>query len=209
MKTERKQKITAVAAHRQPDLAVVLENIHDAHNVGAVLRTCDSVGVQSVFLLNTEDIPLKNMVLGKRTSSGTRKWLDIRLFRDREACFAHLRKHYQFIFATHLAADAVSLYDLDLTRSMALVFGNEHSGISDETLRLCDGNFAIPQFGFAQSLNISVSCAVTLYEALRQRLRAGMYGPNTKLTDAQKQQLVDKFTEIHESRYKGRTPRQQ
>jgi tRNA (guanosine-2'-O-)-methyltransferase len=74
-----------------------------------------------------------------------------------------------------MSSDAVSLYDVDLTQPVALVFGNEHSGVSDEARALADGNFVIPQMGVVQSLNISVACAVSLYEALRQRQRAGLY----------------------------------
>jgi tRNA (guanosine-2'-O-)-methyltransferase len=79
------------------------------------------------------------------------------------------------IFATHLSSDAVSLYEMDLTVPVALIFGNEHSGVSEEMLPLTDGNFIIPQVGIIRSLNISVACAVTLYEAYRQKQAAGQY----------------------------------
>jgi tRNA (guanosine-2'-O-)-methyltransferase len=67
------------------------------------------------------------------------------------------------------------MHELDLTQKVALVFGNEHDGVSEETIALSDGNFIIPQVGIIQSLNISVACAVTLYEAFRQRKAAGQY----------------------------------
>jgi tRNA (guanosine-2'-O-)-methyltransferase len=90
-------------------------------------------------------------------------------------CFAALRKNYNKIFTTHLSSDAVSLYELDFTDSVALVFGNEHDGVSEETIAMSDGNFIIPQLGFIQSLNISVACAVSIYEAHRQKMAAGHY----------------------------------
>ncbi|MBK5273053.1 MAG: RNA methyltransferase, partial [Bacteroidia bacterium] len=89
-----------------------------------------------------------------------------------------------------LSTDAVSLHDVDLTRSIALVFGNEHSGVSDEIRSLADGNFIIPQVGIIRSLNISVACAVTLYEAFRQKTLAGHYD-NPKLADESFKQLLE------------------
>lgn len=74
-----------------------------------------------------------------------------------------------------MSSDAVSLYDLDLTQPVALVFGNEHHGVSAEARHGADGNFLIPQVGVVQSLNISVACAVSLYEAFRQRFARGLY----------------------------------
>ena len=74
-----------------------------------------------------------------------------------------------------MSSDAVSLYELDLSQSTALVFGNEHSGVSEEIKNLADGNFIIPQVGMIQSLNISVACAVSVYEAFRQKKLAGHY----------------------------------
>ena len=76
---------------------------------------------------------------------------------------------------THLSSDAVDLHAIDFTQSIALVFGNEHGGVSEELRGLADGNFIIPQMGIIQSLNISVACAVTIYEAMRQKRNAGHY----------------------------------
>src|SRR5690606_26020798 len=96
-------------------------------------------------------------------------------FENAEECFLSLRKCYSKILTTHLSSDAVGLYQIDMTQPIALVFGNEHSGVSDEIRALADGNFIIPQVGIIQSLNISVACAVTLYEAFRQKNNAGHY----------------------------------
>jgi tRNA (guanosine-2'-O-)-methyltransferase len=86
-----------------------------------------------------------------------------------------LRKNYSKILATHLASDSVDIYEVNFTQKIALVFGNEHAGISEEILPLTDGNFSILQVGMIRSLNISVACAVTLYEAFRQKKLAGHY----------------------------------
>lgn len=173
MTPERKQRLTAVLNKRQGNLAVVLENVFDPHNISAVMRTCDAVGVQDVFILNTK-IP-RHKKWGAKSSSSAAKWMTIHQYDNAEECFTVLRSRYQKILTTHLSSDAVSLYDIDFTGSIALVFGNEHSGVSDEIRELADGNFIIPQTGIIQSLNISVACAVTLYEAFRQKTLAGHY----------------------------------
>jgi len=173
MTTERLEKLTSVLKRRQDDLTVVLENVFDPHNISAVMRTCDAVGIQDIYILNTR-IP-RHKKWGTRSSSSAAKWLTIHQYENAEECFSSLRKRYSTILTTHLSDDAVSLYSLDLCKSVALVFGNEHSGVSDEIRSLADGNFIIPQMGIIRSLNISVACAVSLYEALRQKTIAGHY----------------------------------
>jgi len=173
MTPERIAKLTAVLTKRQPDLTVVLENVFDPHNISAVMRTCDAIGLQDIYILNTK-IP-RHKKWGARSSSSAAKWLTIHQFENAEECFSSLRKRYSKILTTHLSSDAVDLYAIDMTEPIALVFGNEHSGVSDEIRALADGNFIIPQAGIIQSLNISVACAVTLYEAFRQKSKAGHY----------------------------------
>lgn len=180
MTDERKQKIEKVLSKRQNDLTVVLENVFDPHNISAVMRSCDAVGVQEIFVLNTK-IP-RHKKWGARSSSSASKWLTIHQFENAEECFYEIRKKYVRILTTHLSANAVSLYDLDFTAPVALVFGNEHSGVSEEIQKFADGNFIIPQVGMIRSLNISVACAVTLYEACRQKHQAGHYNQQ-KLTE--------------------------
>lgn len=166
----RKEKIGRVLSRRQPDLTVVMENIHDAHNVSAILRSCDGVGVMQVELVYTlERFPR----IGKKSSSSANKWLDRRKHAGIAECYSTLRSEGFAIYATRLGAGGALLYDLDLTRKTALVFGNEHRGVSDEAASGADGVFEIPMMGMIQSLNVSVACAVCLYEALRQRRAAG------------------------------------
>jgi tRNA (guanosine-2'-O-)-methyltransferase len=170
---ERKEKIRAVIEKRQPSLTVVAENITDPHNLSAMLRSCDAVGVLEVCLIYDGSQPFPK--LGEKSSASAKKWVKVRKFRSVIECYKHLRESGKLIYTTHLGIESKSLYELDLTREIALVFGNEHSGISDEAAELSDGNFIIPQVGMIKSLNISVACAVSLYEAFRQRQLAGMY----------------------------------
>ncbi|HLG38542.1 MAG TPA: TrmH family RNA methyltransferase [Chitinophagaceae bacterium] len=173
MTPERKDKLVAVLNKRQNDITVVLENVFDPHNISAVMRSCDAAGIQDIYILNTK-IP-RHKKWGAKSSSSAAKWLTIHQFENSEECFLSLRKSYSAILTTHLSSDAVDLYSIDLTKSIALVFGNEHSGVSEEIRTMADGNFIIPQVGIIRSLNISVACAVTLYEAFRQRSTAGYY----------------------------------
>lgn len=189
MTPERSEKLLRVLQHRQMNLAVVMENVHDPHNISAVMRTCDAVGIQDIYILNTK-IP-RHEKFGAKSSSSAAKWLTVHQYEDAQLCFQELRKHYQKILTTHLSSDAVSLYDIDFTQSIALVFGNEHAGVSDEIRALADGNFIIPQMGIIQSLNISVACAVSIYEAYRQKKIAGHYEKDSLLTDRKEQLLKD------------------
>lgn len=190
MTPERRARLLAVLNKRQSDLTVVLENVFDPHNISAVMRTCDAVGVQEVYVLNTK-IP-RHKKFGARSSSSAAKWLSVYQFTDAEACFNALRQKYDRILTTHLSSDAVNLYDIDFTNRIALVFGNEHSGVSEEIRTMADGNFIIPQVGIIKSLNISVACAVTLYEAQRQKKLAGHYD-KCRIPEGQLNELLDKW----------------
>lgn len=173
MTEKREKRLTDVLDRRQPNLTVVLENVFDPHNISAVMRTCDAVGIQEIYVLNT--IIPKHKKWGARSSSSAAKWLTVHQFTDLEACFDAIKSKYNKMYTTHLSHEARDLYALDLTESVALVFGNEHAGITESLLEKSDGNFIIPQVGMIQSLNISVACAVTVYEAFRQKRAAGHY----------------------------------
>jgi tRNA (guanosine-2'-O-)-methyltransferase len=190
MTSERRDKLLTVLSKRQPDITVVLENVFDPHNISAVMRTCDAVGVQDIYILNTKIPPHKKW--GAKSSSSAAKWLTVHQFEAAEKCFSSLRQRFPTILTTHLSSDAISLYEIDLTRPIALVFGNEHSGVSEEIRNMADGNFIIPQAGIIRSLNISVACAVTLYEAYRQKQQAGHYN-RRDLDDVMKQELLKKW----------------
>ena len=198
MTSERKQKIEKVLSKRQNDLTIVLENVFDPHNISAVMRSCDAVGVQEIYVLTTK-IP-RHKKWGARSSSSAAKWLTIHQFDDTAACFEELRRKYSRILTTHLSSDAVSLYETDLTQSTALVFGNEHAGVGDDVRALADGNIVIPQVGMIQSLNISVACAVTLYEAFRQKSGAGHYDQQ-KLAAETYAVLSNQWGLIHEENH--------
>jgi tRNA (guanosine-2'-O-)-methyltransferase len=168
----RIEKIRRVLACRQPGLTVIMENIHDPHNVSAVFRTCDAVGVARVELLYTlEKFPR----IGRKSSSSANKWVDRRKHTSVDECYAALRAEGFWILATAIGGTSCSLYDLDLTQKTAFVFGNEHRGVSPEAAEKADAQMHIPMLGMIESLNVSVAAAVCLYEAMRQRAAAGLY----------------------------------
>jgi tRNA (guanosine-2'-O-)-methyltransferase len=189
MTPEREKKLQEVIKKRQFDITVVLENVWDPHNISAVLRSCDAVGVQDVYILSPTG--KKESKLGKKSSASASKWLTIHHFTNAEDCFSELRKHYRHIFSSRIAEDAKPLYEMDFCSSLALVFGNEKDGVSEKVLSLSDGSFVIPQVGMIQSLNISVACAVTLYECYRQRTICGSY--NGLMADGPRSNLLEKW----------------
>ncbi|MCF8236718.1 MAG: RNA methyltransferase [Saprospiraceae bacterium] len=191
---ERLARITEVTKRRQIGLTIILENVHDTHNIGAVMRSCDAVGIHEIYVLYTEEhLTEERLTLGKRTSAGTRKWVDIHYFRDRQACFEAVRKTYPSVRCAMLSPDATSLYDLDLTQSTALLFGNERDGVSSESSAMADGDFYIPMAGMVQSLNISVACAVSLFEAYRQRDALGYYQENNPAPPEFQSNLLESY----------------
>ena len=196
----REAKFRSVIAHRQPTLGVVLENIYDPHNLGAVMRTCDSVGVMDVFVLQTDEtLREKRIVLGKKSSGGSRKWVNVHSYTDLADCFAEVRRRYGRVLGTALGERSTDLYALDLTAPVALVFGNEAKGLSPEASAACDGHFLVPQVGMPESLNLSVACAVSLYEAYRQRTAAGLYD-SPQLSPEASAALYLQYLEFSDSR---------
>ena len=175
-RTERRRaRVEGVLARRQPDLALVLEDIHDLHNVAAILRTCDAVGVPRIHLIySTEEPPVGSFA--RTTSAGAAKWIDASRHGSVEDCFAALHADGFTIFAAAFEPAARDLYAVDFRRPTAIVLGNEERGLSDAARAQADASLMIPMMGMVQSLNVSVAAAVVLYEALRQRRAAGRYG---------------------------------
>jgi tRNA (guanosine-2'-O-)-methyltransferase len=194
---DRTSRFQEVIAKRQ-NITVILENVHDPHNIGAVIRSCDAIGISEIFVLYTEEsYNLMKQKIGKNASSGARKWVQAHYFGNLDECFDAVRTKYDAIYGTHLSESAHSLYDLDLSKPVALMFGNEQHGISEKALAKLDGNFIIPQYGMVQSLNISVACAVSLFEASRQRTVKGMYNDEYDANNPTHEAMFDKFLHRH------------
>lgn len=189
--TNREARIDQVLSRRQPDLTVVLEDVHDPHNAAAVLRTCDAVGVLGVHAVYDREQPPKRK-LARTTSASAAKWVGITRHPSIDACYRGLRGQGMQIVATALTDESVDLYDVDFTRPTAIVMGNEHRGLSAEAIAAADVVVRIPMSGMVESLNISVATAVTLFEAFRQRRAVGLYD-EPRMTDVQRRQLRDEW----------------
>lgn len=187
----RKKRLEQVLRHRQAGLTIVIENVWDPHNVSAILRSADAVGIHTVHLLYTVETAPNLRRHGKQSSASAKKWLEFVIHDSTEACFATLRQQGFRIYATHLNHEGVTLHDIDFTGKTAVVLGNEHRGVSGEACALSDGVYMIPMMGMVESLNVSVAAAVSLYEAMRQRQLAGLYA-TPELGEAEvRRQLIE------------------
>ncbi|MBK7103889.1 MAG: RNA methyltransferase [Ignavibacteriae bacterium] len=187
-KTEKRlKKIEKVLTERQFSLRVVLENIHDPHNVSAIFRTCDAVGIPEVDLIYTFETFPK---ISKITSASSKKWIEQNRYDSVEDCINKLKSDGFEIYGSILSENAESIYEVDFTNKVAIIMGNEHRGISDEIAKLVDKKIYIPMHGMIQSLNVSVAAAVILYEAQRQRTNKKMY-EKSELTNNQLENLIN------------------
>lgn len=170
MKAQRLQKIRTVVSQRRSDITVVLENVHDPHNAAAILRTCDSLGIQNVYFIFEKEKPFNPKRIGKASSSSANKWLDYKIFDSTLSCFKTLKQKRYTIIATALTDQSESLATAKfLEGKIALLVGNEHSGLSQTAIKLSDRVVMIPMKGFVQSLNVSVSTAIVLWDVITKR----------------------------------------
>lgn len=169
---ERLEKVKRVLSLRQPDLRVVLEEVKNTHNASAVVRTCDAAGILNVDIIsvNREPFPVNEAI-----STRAEKWIQFHYHTSTTACLTQLKKKGFKIAATQLSKDSISYMNLDYTQPLAVIFGNEAEGISEEALGIADYKIRIPMVGMAQSLNLSVSVGIILYEAMKQRQEKGYY----------------------------------
>jgi len=186
---DRIAKVSRVLSRRQPDLHVVLEGVAIAHNASAVIRTCDAAGVLHLDIVSpSPDILAVNRAISTRAE----KWLEIGLYGSLDDCLPPLKRAGFGVAVTHLGESALPYSAIDYTRPLAIVFGSESAGVSRQALAYADHEIKIPMFGMVQSLNLSVSVAVVLYEAMRQRQAAGFYD-RRRLSDEDYQRLFKKW----------------
>ncbi len=183
----RRERIDRVVAARTRALTVVLEHVHDPHNIGAALRTCECFGLQELHVVEGPRSPYRP---AKLVTRGAEKWVDVHRSKDLEETIGSLKARGFTVLASRLSGAAIPLNALPLDRKLALVFGNEHEGVTDRAAELCDGNFRIPMFGFTQSLNISVALAVSLSWLVLRRAEDGQVGD---LTENEARALRERF----------------
>lgn len=171
-------------ARRQPDLTVCMEQVHKPHNVSAVIRTADAVGVHEVHAV----WPSSRMRTMASAAAGSNSWVQVKTHRTIADAVGHLKGQGMQILATHLSDKAIDFREIDYTRPTCILMGQEKTGITQEAL--ADQDIIIPMIGMVQSLNVSVASALILYEAQRQRQNAGMYQRANSMLPPQEQQRL-------------------
>ena len=162
----RKQRFLEVLSQRTNMLTVAIEDVYQLHNTSAVVRSCDSFGIQSVHVIEER----YEERLDKNISMGAQKWVDIHHYPTTKDCITSLRKAGYRIVATTPHDDSYPLDDFELTGKTALFFGTEWNGLTETVMQEADGFLHIPMVGFSESLNVSVSAAIILQD-LANRLR--------------------------------------
>lgn len=185
----RTERVKRLLSLRQPDLRVVLEGVAIAHNASAVIRTCDAAGILHLDLVSPNPDLLG---INKAISTRTEKWLDVHIHKSLEACLLPLKEKGFQVAVTHLGHDAVAYTELDYSLPLAIVFGSESEGVSPQALKLADHRIRIPMLGMVQSLNLSVSVGVILFEALKQRRARGFYD-RRRLSDEEFERYLRKW----------------
>ncbi|MGG2143007.1 tRNA (guanosine(18)-2'-O)-methyltransferase TrmH [Symbiopectobacterium sp. RP] len=184
MTPERYARIQEMLTSRQPDLTVCMEQVHKPHNISAVIRTADAVGVHEVHAV----WPTSRMRTLLSSAAGSNSWVQVKTHRTIADAVSHLKTQGMQILATNLSAKAVDFREVDYTRPTCILLGQEKTSITQEALALADQDIIIPMIGMVQSLNVSVASALILYEAQRQN--AGMYQREEGMLDDDEQQRL-------------------
>lgn len=159
------------AAEKIP-IIVVLENIRSAYNIGSVFRTADAFLLEAVYITGYSAVPPHKEI--RKTALGAEESMAWQHFPNASAAIAALREQQYQVFAVEQVSDSIKLQDFKYENNtrVALVFGNEVSGVEAETVALCDGCIEIPQLGMKHSLNIATAAGVVLWDFVRKRLLA-------------------------------------
>lgn len=177
----RLEKINQVVDNRQQG-AIIIENVVDPHNAEAAIRSCDAFGIQRVCFIFETVKKFNPAKVGKASSSSANKWVDYSIYTSTEECITALKNEGYEVIATVLDNEAESLYDAKLDHfKPAFLFGNEKDGLSEKAIQLADRKMYIPMRGFVQSLNISVTVSIFLFELTRRRAGEEEYALDEQL----------------------------
>ncbi len=183
----RMERLLGSLDNRLGHIRLIVENIHNPHNMSAVIRSCEAFGVQHLHVVEeTEEYKIARGI-----TKGSHKWLDIHRHRDFSECAAEVKGAGFKIYAAMLSDEAVPLEEIPITEPVALLLGNEHDGVSKAAQELCDGAYMIPMYGFVQSFNISVAAALSLY-SITSRMRSEL-GEKAALSPEEKTATLEKW----------------
>lgn len=190
---ERLDKIQQVVKGRQQGI-VIIEDVYDPHNAAAAVRSCDAFGIQEIWLIFHKAPKFNPRKIGKASSTSANKWVDFRIFEDTAECIAEAKRLGYEVVATVLDPEAESLYKASLLNpKTAILLGTEKEGLTEEAISIADRKVYIPMRGFVQSLNLSVTTSIFLYEMTRQRIEDGM--EKYVLRPEETKDLETRFTE--------------
>ena len=196
MSSERYQRIRQMLDRRQPDLTVFMDDVHKAHNLGAIVRTCDAVGVGEIHAWARS----RRLAVPHLASGGSKPWVHFKRHRTAQDGIEALKVRGFKIVAAHLSDTALPYTDYDFTLPTALVVGSEKHGMNEDVLAQCDTQLVVPMQGMVQSLNVSVAAALILFEAQRQKQLAGQYDAQ-RIPDDLYQKLLFEGCQPKMSRY--------
>ena len=172
MTPKRFEKIKSILNKRQPDLTVIMDNVHKPHNLAAIIRSCDSIGIGSIYGINPKN---KNIGVNLKSASGSNRWVNLKIYKNITSIISKLKDQSFSIYAANNSNAAINYDKINFKKPSAIILGSELEGLSKQSLKLVDKEIKVPMQGMVESLNVSVANAVILFEAQRQRLKAGLY----------------------------------
>ncbi len=190
MTPKRFQKIKDMLKRRQPDLTVITDNVHKPHNLAAIIRSCDAVGIGDIYCLSKNE---EKVGVNLKAASGTNRWVKMHIFNSATKFFKKLKSDGFKIYIANNNGISSDFRDVDYTVPTAIALGAELDGISQELKVLSDHEISIPMNGMAENLNVSVANAIILFEIQRQREIAGLY-KKTRLCKTQFDKLLFEFS---------------
>lgn len=171
MANSRNHKIVELLKRRQTDLTVFMDEVHKPHNLAAIVRTCDAVGIGDVHAVYPEGM----LRTCHKTSMGSNRWVETHTYKSLSDGVLPLKEKGMQVLAAHFSDSAIDFRQVDYTKPTVLLVGSEKFGVSEQAAEIADQHVLIPMLGMVQSLNVSVASAIILYEAQRQRELAGLY----------------------------------
>ncbi len=171
MTPERYRRICETLDRRQPDLTVIMDGVHKPHNIAAIVRTCDAVGILDVHAI----LPKNRARMAAGTAMGSQRWVNVHKHEDSTQVIRDLQGEGVQVLAAHLSDTAIPYREVDYSKPTALLLGTEKFGVSDEAAAAVDQHVIIPMMGMVESFNVSVAAAIILAEACEQRRSKGFY----------------------------------
>ena len=161
----RYERLKSVLNKRMSNLTVLIENVEKPHNLSAIIRSCDAVGVLEAYAIFNKE----KFLTFNSTAQGSQKWVKINQYKETSEAIKVLKKKGFILYGTNLNPKSIDYRECNFKGPTAFLLGAEKWGISEEATSLVDEHIHIPMRGMVESLNVSVAASALLFEALRQR----------------------------------------